>query len=54
MKNIIAWLVILAGIILALPLITVDLDTLLFASFNAWALVIIVIVIGVLLLNKKK
>jgi len=50
MKNIIAWLVILAGVIMLLPLLSITQ----LGAAAGWILAIDVIVIGILLLNKKK
>jgi hypothetical protein len=50
MKNIIAWLVILAGIIMLLPLLSITQ----LGVAASWILAIDIIVIGVLLLSKKK
>ena len=50
MKNIIAWLVILAGVIMLLPLLSITQ----LGEAAGWILAIDIIVIGVLLLGKKK
>lgn len=54
MKAIGAWLVILAGIILLLPLIGVTQLGTVTDGILAWALAIVVIIIGILKLNYKK
>lgn len=54
MKNINAWLVILAGIILILPLMGITQLGTVTDGILAWALAIVVIIIGVLQLTKKK
>ena len=50
MKNLIAWLVILVGVIMLLPLISITQ----LGVVADWIEVIAIIVIGVLLLTKKK
>jgi hypothetical protein len=47
MAKITAWLVTVIGIILILPLITIDLDKILFAGFNSWIIALAVLIIGV-------
>jgi len=54
MKNINAWLVLLAGIILLLPLLGITQLGTVTSGILAWVLAIVVIVIGVLQLIKKK
>ena len=54
MKNLNAWLIILAGIVLLLPLLGVTQLGTVTEGILAWALAIIVIIIGVAQLIKKK
>jgi len=54
MKNINAWLVILAGVILLLPLLGITQLGTVTTGILAWVLAIVVIIIGVLQLSKKK
>lgn len=54
MKNLESWLIILIGIVLLLPLIGVTQLGTLTDGILAWALVIIVLIIGITRLTKKK
>ncbi len=54
MKNLNAWLIILAGIVLGLPLVGVTQLGTVTDGILAWALVIVVLVIGIMQLIKKK
>ena len=54
MKQISAWLVILAGIILLLPLLGITQLGTVTEGILAWVLAIVVIIIGILKLSKKK
>lgn len=47
MAKLTAWLVTVIGILLVLPLIKVDLDSILFANFSAWVIALAVFVIGI-------